>query len=153
MTDRDEALYPGMVKVELRDGEYVETLWAAETEVAGQFRLDNNPFFAYRVSAGDIVEAVEEAPGFFRFVRVVQPSGNRTMRIAFEDFEADAPQAQQILEGIVALGCDFEGAYGRTISVNIPPNVDLDDAAHFLTEAGVRWEYANPTYDDLHPTG
>lgn len=144
-------LYPGMVKVELRADEFVETLWAEETGTPGQFRLDNNPFFAYRVSADDIVEAEEIAPGFYRFLRVIRPSGNRTVRIAFEEFDAEDSQAQPILDGVRSLGCDFEGAYGRMVSVNVPPKVDLAAVATFLTGCGIRWEYANPKYEDLRP--
>jgi hypothetical protein len=148
-----ESAYPGMVKVELRDGEFVETVWAETTDVSGEFRLDNSPFFAYRVSADDVVEATEIADGVYRFNRVIRPSGNRTVRIAFEGEEpADEDAAQPMLDGLVALGCDFEGAFGRLLAVNVPPPVPLEAVADYLTAAGVRWEYANPKYEDLFPS-
>ena len=62
------------------DGE-VETPWAEKISDR-LFRLDNMPFFAYGVSVDDIVEAEPtEDEGFFRFLRVHQSSGNRTIRV------------------------------------------------------------------------
>ena len=41
----------------------------------------------------------------------------------------------------------------RNICVNIPPHVSLDRVVGYLTAAGLRWEYADPTYDELHGQG
>lgn len=149
--DRSALADQGFVKIEMRDADgFVETAWAQRTHLdRDEFRLDNNPFYAYGVSADDIVEGERIAPGMYRFVRVVRPSGNRSIRVAFETFKADAPEAEPILAGITSLGCDYEGMFGRVIAVNVPPHVDLARVADFLTETGIRWEYANPTYRDL----
>lgn len=149
--DRSALADQGFVKVELRDSDgFVETAWAQRTSPdRDEFRLDNNPFYAYGVSADDIVEGEPIAPGMYRFVRVVRPSGNRSIRVAFESFKADSPEAEPILAGITSLGCDYEGMFGRVIAVNIPPHVDLARVADVLTETGIRWEYANPTDRDL----
>lgn len=148
--DRSELADQGYVKLEMRDSDgYVETAWAQRTDPSrDEFLLDNNPFYAYGVSAGDVVEGEPIAPGIYRFVRVVRPSGNRSIRVAFETFKADAPEAEPILAGLKSLGCDYEGVFGRVIAVNIPPHVDLARVADFLTDTGIRWEYANPTYSD-----
>jgi hypothetical protein len=149
--DRRDLAEQGYVKLEMRDSDgFVETAWAQRTDPdRDEFRLDNNPFYAYRVSAGDVVEGELIVPGLYRFVRVVHPSGNRSVRVAFETFKADAPEAEPILTGLKSLGCDYEGMFGRVIAVNIPPHVKLAEVADFLTGTGIRWEYANPTYSDL----
>lgn len=149
--DRSALAAEGYVKLEMHDSDgFVETAWAQRTDPnRDEFRLDNNPFYAYRVSAGDVVEGEPIAPGMYRFVRVVRPSGNRSIRVAFETFKAGAPEGQPILTGLKSLGCDYEGMFDRVIAVNIPPHVDLARIADFLTDTGIRWEYANPTYSDL----
>lgn len=149
--DRSALAEQGFVKIEMRDSDgFVETAWAQRTDPdRNEFRLDNNPFYAYGVSADDIVEGEPIAPGMYRFVRVVRPSGNRSVRVAFETFKSDAPEAHPILAGLKSLGCDYEGMFGRVIAVNIPPHVNLARVADFLTDTGIRWEYANPTYTDL----
>lgn len=151
MGERHDRAPEGYVKIELRDPDgYVETAWGQRLEPGrDEFRLDNNPFYAYRVSAGDIIEGKLVTPGLYRFVRVVRPSGNRAIRLAFETFKSDAPEAEPILGGLTSLGCDYEGMFGRVVAVNIPPDVDLARVADFLTGSGIRWEYANPTYSDL----
>jgi hypothetical protein len=149
--DRDALADQGYVKLEMRDADgFVETAWAQRTQPdRDEFRLDNNPFYAYRVSADDVVEGKLIAPGMYRFVRVVRPSGNRSIRVAFETFKADDPRAEPILEGLNSLGCDYEGMFSRVVAINIPPHVDLGRVAEFLTGTGISWEYANPTYSDL----
>lgn len=145
MTD---AAYPGFVKLRLRgpDGE-IETPWA-EALGDGLYRLDNLPWYAYGVSDDDVVEASPtEAVGVFDFVRVVRPSGNRLVRVVFEDDDEGRPT----LEQLTRMGCHYEGANPSYVAVAIPPAVDLGAVAAFLTERGHRWEHANPTWEDLHP--
>ena len=51
-----------MVKVLLQDGKDVETLWAVPVG-ENLYRLDNSPFFAYRVSWEDVVHAEPDSDG------------------------------------------------------------------------------------------
>ncbi|HSY49082.1 MAG TPA: DUF4265 domain-containing protein [Thermoanaerobaculia bacterium] len=137
---------PRLVKVELRgEDDEVETLWAFDLG-GNRYKLDNTPWYAYRVSTGDIIEAVQEDPdGFPVFRRVVEKSGYRTVRIVSDnDFSDD------LFEEIKALGCSFEGATRRYVAINVPSSVELDAVASFLTRENIRWEYADPTYEDLH---
>ena len=152
MTDRATYLAQGFVKIRLTDDGYVETLWARRTEIADRFRLDNSPFFAYRVSADDLVEAALDVDDTYDFVRVVERSGNRTLRIAFEDQLAERSFGQSVLDGVQALGCSYEGMHSRLIAVTVPPQLSLDVVASYLTSTGVRWEYADPKYEDLFGT-
>lgn len=60
-------------QVHTPDGE-VETLWAFDLG-GGHYRLDHLPWYAYRVSLGDVIEASPDADGQLHMVRVVRKSG------------------------------------------------------------------------------
>ena len=151
MTAASDLASQGYVKVRMWDADgFTETAWAVRVEPGlNHFRLDNSPFYAYGVSADDIVEAEPVADGLYEFLRVVTRSGNRTIRLMFGEQKADTDYGKGILDGIVALGCTFEGMFNTVISVTIPPGVELTVVTRFLTETGLRWEYADPTYADL----
>jgi hypothetical protein len=145
-----------LVKVALRGsaGE-VETLWAFDLG-GGRYRLDNLPWYAYRVSLEDVIEAAPDEAGQLQMLRVVSKSGNRTLRLIYEgaDLNTSWPsEIQETMDWLVEHGCSYEGANRRYQAVNVPPEVDLDIITAFLTEAEVRWEYADPTYEDIHPEG
>jgi uncharacterized protein DUF4265 len=138
---------PNLVKVAFagEDGQ-VETLWAFDLG-DGRYRLDSTPWFQYLVSWKDIVSARPDSGGQLRFVRVLEKSGHRTVRIAFND-RVDVKHP--ILTGLQDLGCSFEGANSRLFAIDIPPGVSLEAVRDFLASKGVQWEYADPTYTDLH---
>ena len=138
----------GWVKLILRGpGGEVETPWA-ERVGDRRFRLDNLPWFAYGVSDDDVVEAEgTEDEGIFEFVRVAEASGNRLVRVILED----ESQIDVVLEPLLDMGCHYEGANRKFIAISIPPPVSLDAVTSSLAEAGVRWEYANPTFEQLFP--
>jgi hypothetical protein len=74
---------PDLVKLEVRlDDGTVETPWAKKVG-ENLYRSYNIPFLAYRLSAGDIVEAEPQARGFPVVKRVAEKSGNRTIRVMF----------------------------------------------------------------------
>ncbi|MDP8932465.1 MAG: DUF4265 domain-containing protein [Actinomycetota bacterium] len=133
-----------LVKVLMRGpGGELETLWA-EPVGDGHFRLDNAPFFAYGVSADDIVAAeATEHEGVFEFRGVVRRAGNRTVRLAFVD-EGTANRRSQVLARIVELGCSYEGANPNYIAITVPGDVDLDAVVDTLQQTGMTWEYADP---------
>ena len=135
------------VKVALRNAEGdLETLWA-DNLGGGRFRLDNTPWYAYEGYWQDIIEATADADGQLQFQRVVEKSGNRTIRIA-----AEKPFSDEWLIQVTQLGCSFEGANRKYIGINIPPGVDLQAIVAFLTAEGIRWEHADPTYEQYHST-
>lgn len=140
----------GFVKIRLTgpSGE-VETLWA-EPVRPSIYRLDNEPFFAYGVSSNDLVEAAPDESGYLEFVRVVEASGNRTVRILFDRFPATSPQGQSLIERLKAEGCSYEGAFSKLLAITVPPDASLEAVASLLKESGLQWEYANPTWDQLH---
>ena len=129
----------------------VETLWATNMG-NDQYKLDNSPLYAYSVSWQDIVYApIDADEGFPVFQRVVLKSGNRTVRVIFDLPAEPGNASDEILNGLVALGCDYEGADGTYISVNIPPDVELRAVRDYLIKCGATWEHADPTYAELHP--
>jgi hypothetical protein len=139
---------PNLVKVELRgdDGE-VETQWAFDLG-QDRYKLDNTPSYAYGVSTGDVIEAKRSDPGGFPvFKRVVAKSGFRTVRIT-----SDADFTDDFFEEIKTLGCSFEGANRRYVAIDVPPPVELTKVTEFLTERDIRWEHADPTWEELHGT-
>jgi len=132
-------------------GAEVETLWATHLE-SDNYRLDNSPFYAYGVSWEDVVSApFNPEEGFPTFERVVSKSGNRTIRVIFKTPIETGNESEQLLHGLIALGCDYEGANRKYISVNIPPGVDLDVVRKYLIEHNATWEHADPTYATLFP--
>ena len=144
-TDDDK---PAKIGIRADDGT-VETPWAFDLG-GNRYRLDNIPFFAYRISAHDVVEAVPDADGLPMFQRVVEKSGNRTVRVWLPE-SADVAPGPSLLADIKRLGCTYGGAYNKLICINVPPSVPLEVIAHRLTELGVEWEYADPTHDDPFP--
>jgi hypothetical protein len=132
-------------------GADVETLCARDLG-EDKYQLDNLPYYAYGVSSGDIVLApFSENEGLPTFEKVITKSGNRTVRIIFDVPVASGNASGALINRLVDIGCDFEGANRKYIVVNIPPSVDLDTVAQLLTSAEVSWEYADPTYETLFP--
>jgi hypothetical protein len=56
-----------------------------------------------------------------------------------------------VLQGLVTLGCSYEGANARYVVVNIPPGIDLGTVCDYLVSRNAAWEHADPTYSELHP--
>jgi hypothetical protein len=129
----------------------VETLWATELG-NDEYKLDNSPFYAYSVSWEDIVYApfdpIEERP---TFQRVIKKSGNRTIRVVFKPPVEAGNSSDQLLQGLVALGCSYEGADRGYMSINIPVDVQLEVVRDYLIFKQANWEYADPRYSELFP--
>jgi hypothetical protein len=140
-----------LVKVLFRtEAGEVETLWANLLE-GDCCQLDNNPMYPYSVSAGDIIEAPYNADEKMRtFFRVLEKSGNRTVRVIFRETSAVSEKTKSILQWLVAKGCDYEGLHDIHFSINIPPTADFRGIVSFLTSEKLQWEYADPTYEDVH---
>ena len=139
------------VKIGIRDETgQVETLWAIPVG-DNLFRLDNVPFFAYRISDGDIVEAAPDTDGMLMFTRVVRKSGNRTIR-ALLPLPLEEEPSSSLMETLKRVGCSFERASGRLVCISVPANVLLHSVADALITSGVEWEYADPAHEDLYPS-
>ncbi len=129
----------------------VETLWATHLG-DDKYKLENSPFYAYGVSWEDVVSApFSSEEGHPTFERIVSKSGNRTVRVIFETPFQTGNESDQLLQGLVALGCSYEGANPNYVSVNIPPGIELDVVRNYLVEHKATWEHADPTYAALFP--
>jgi len=129
----------------------VETLWATALG-NDEYKLDNSPFYAYSVSWEDIVYAPFDATEDFpTFVRVVRKSGHRTIRVIFNPPVQDGNQSDLVLQGLVSLGCTYEGATRGYMSIDLPPGVQLEKVREYLIEQNAQWEHADPTYAELFP--
>jgi hypothetical protein len=68
----------------------------------------------------------------------------------FQDYRSTDPDADDVLEGLLKMGCSYEGMQPRLIAVNVPPAVDLSAVVEFLKrQTGLQWEYADPTYEQM----
>lgn len=134
-------------------GADVETLWAVPLG-EDRYQLANSPFYAYDVSWEDIVFApFSDADGMPTFESVVVKSGNRTVRIIFDPPVASGNPADAVVQGLVSLGCSYEGANACYLSVSIPAAVDLQAVCAYLIHHEVQWEHADPSYDVIYPDG
>lgn len=151
MTNADKPNAKVLFRVANEDGSAeVETLWATALG-NDRYRLDNSPFYAYGVSWEDVVLAPYDAQEQFpTFQRVLEKSGNRTIRILFDEAVEPGNESEKILQDLVSLGCSYEGANRRYISLNIPPEVDLKAIIAFAIDNALTWEHADPTYDEVH---
>ena len=115
------------------------------------YQLDNCPFYAYGVSWRDIVLAPhDDTEGFPTFRSIVSKSGNRTVRVIFQQPIAPGNESDAMLQSLAGLGCDFERATGKYVAVNIPPRADLRAVVDYLIERELKWEHADPTYEEFH---
>lgn len=92
-----------------------------------------------------------EAEGLPTFVRVVKKSGHRTVRVVFEPPVQEGNDSETLLNGLVALGCTYEGANRRYVAIDLPPAVSLEDVRQYLIQHKAQWEHADPTYAELFP--
>jgi hypothetical protein len=140
----------GYVKVRMSDEDgFTETAWAVRVASGkDHFRLDNSPFYAYGVSYEDVIEGRLVVEGMYEFVRVVERSGNRTVRLMFGDERADSAFGKGVIAELHDLGCSVENMFDITMSITVPTGVRLDEVAAYLTSTGLDWEYADPTYSD-----
>lgn len=152
MTDSPKPSAKILFRVPNEDGTAeVETLWATHLG-NDQYKLENSPFWAYGVSWEDVVFAPFAADEEFpTFLSVVSKSGNRTIRIAFDPPIEAGNESDQILQGLLELGCSYEGANKKYLAINIPPEVKLEDIRTYLIEQEATWEHADPTYEALFP--
>lgn len=154
MSDSQDTKVKVLFRVPNGDGSAeVETLWA--TPLGGDnYQLENSPFWAYGVSWQDIVRAPFAAEeGLPSFSAVVSKSGHRTVRVAFDPPIEDGNESDNILQGLITLGCSYEGANKKYLAINIPPEVKLEDVRTYLIEQVATWEHADPSYAELYPAG
>jgi len=138
-------------KILLNKGtEYEETLWAFDLG-NNIYKLANSPFFSYGISYEDEIEAISKGLGQIpEFIRIKKKSGNRTIRISVDEKSDKEAVDEIILLSLHAIGCTYEGANKKYISLNIPVEVKLEKVVRLLIEQKQLWEYADPTYEEVN---
>src|SRR5512140_2416623 len=111
----------------------VESVWAQPSTKAGEFVLDNVPFFAREATIGDVVQ-VREEDGHLWFEKVVRRSQNSLVRVVF----FDRASVERVNERLVNLGCSTEYIKAHNLlAVSIPSTVNLREVQGYLqAEAG-----------------
>lgn len=100
----------------------------------------------------DIVFApFDQDEEFPTFESVVTKSGHRTVRVVFDPPVEDGNPSHQILQGLIDMGCTYEGANRSYWSIDIPPTTDFEAVCGYLISQSANWEYADPTYQSLFP--
>lgn len=101
--------------------------------------MGNSPFYAYSVLWTDTVYAsVDESEGLPTFVGVVKKSGHRTIRVIFDPPVQEGNESDVVLQGLVSLGCTYEGANCGYMSIDLPPGVQLEKVRQYLIEQGAQ---------------
>jgi hypothetical protein len=111
-----------------------ESLWASQI-APGEYQIRNSPFYIYGISAEDIVSA-RDVDGILSFAAVSRRGGHSTYRILVTEGESiSSPKFLQSWQPLQDLGCTYEQAKSRWLSVDVPPMTDIF-AAYALLEKG-----------------
>ncbi len=133
------------------DEAYVETLWVVDLG-DGRYRMENCPFYFYGIAAGDIIGAeYSEEDGQLVFTQVLEKSGNKLVRVIFENPANEEGPEKRHLDSLVAMGCSYEGANPKCICIDIPKSVELNMVCQYLTDNEIQWEHVSPRYSELYP--
>lgn len=98
-----------------------ETLWA--TPLGGsQYQVDNAPWYARAVAAGDVILCREEPGELPTFDEVVRPSGNLTVRVFVREGPERMIMKERVFRLLESLGCSYKGMANERglIAVTIP---------------------------------
>jgi hypothetical protein len=125
-----------------------ETLWATPVGPSA-YRLENSPFYAKGFSYLDVVLAEYDAgEGFPVAQRVLQCSGRSTYALwVIAGVESNGEFAKY-WQPIEELGCTFEGARSKLLSVDVPASTDVAEAFRLMQlgeDAGV-WYFQEQNY-------
>ena len=96
----------------------------------GLYRVENAPWFAYDVSAEDVVRAASGPDGRLRFVAVEERGGHATLRVVFEE-DVPAERRREVLDNMPGRTGEegseekvtFERAAGTFYAVDLPSSV------------------------------
>ncbi|HEX8699700.1 MAG TPA: DUF4265 domain-containing protein [Myxococcaceae bacterium] len=131
-------------------GSATESLWA-EPAAGGRYRLRNSPFYAFGVSAEDIVFAQEE-DGLLFFTEVSLRGGHSTYRI-MKVKGLQSGEFERYWEPLRQAGCSYEEGPGRLLAVDVPSEADFQ-RVYALMEQGEKaevWHFEEGHRGHLHP--
>ena len=109
-----------------------ESLWAKPLG-DDLYEITNIPFCAYGLNCGDVVRAKSDEPDLQpEVLGVVRASGNRTLRVNFNDPDKDRQSPH--IDAVTATGAWIERANTSFICINVPPQANYDDVRKYLDE-------------------
>ena len=120
-----------------------EGLWAVPIG-ADMYRLDNTPWFARGLAAGDVVEALAGSDGRLWATRRVEWGGRQTIRVIPNRDGPLAGDLKAVLDAFAPLGVSGEGVQQFTmVALDIPPDAPLAELKSLLIagERDGRWHY------------
>jgi hypothetical protein len=134
-----------LVKIQFHDPDVgYENLWA-DPAGKNRYRIESIPFFVYGLSSGDVVTALPDAEGRLQFAKIVERSGNRTLRARSDKFVKNSTYKNKVSAELKKLSCGVEELRSRLLAISVPKNVNLQAVTDYLTDdAKVSWEYGNP---------
>ena len=136
-----------LVKIDLplQTGEWhgyrTETVWA-EKLGGNRYRIRNSPFYAFGVSADDVIFANPDDEAKLVFGGVSIRGGHSTYRL-MRSAQCEALTFQSYWERLASLGCSYEEGPGRLLAVDVPPSVDIYDVYELMErgEASGAWHF------------
>jgi hypothetical protein len=120
-----------------------ETRWAFDLGF-GKYQLVSTPWYQYGVSFLDIVEAAPQSGGINLFRRVIAKSNYLTIRAIDPNGIAEA-----LLVRLTEIGCSCNLVNRKFVVIDIPPETSMEDVLHLLVLARIKWEHADPTFEDI----
>ena len=100
------------------------------------YEIRSVPFYAYGLSFGDVVRAVQPAPDKKPVVsELVRSGGHRTLRVSFSDSVAES-ERPNLLRTLNQLKTSYEGANVRHFAIDIEPEGDYEAVCDRLAD----WE-------------
>jgi len=127
-------------------GVEAENLWA-EPLGSNRFRIDNVPFYVYGISSEDVVVA-NELEGRLRFQEVASRGGHSTYRVLVKDpagYESEG--FRKLWARLRELGCSYEVAKRRWITIDVPPDTDVFVVYRILEEGAANEVW---TFEEAH---
>jgi Domain of unknown function (DUF4265) len=120
-----------------------ERVWATKT--GSFYKIDNIPFYAYLYSTDDIVQVVEDE-NELKVEKLIEPSGNSTLRILFDDVN----ELDKIREELNLLNCDSEvNRRNKLLAVNIPKSISYKKIIDFI-ESKQELQYEESCISEYH---
>lgn len=118
-----------------------ETVWA-EPLGDSRYKILNSPFFVFGYSFQDIVIAETKDNEFPIVLKIDRKSGHSTYRIN-TNYKLDSNLFLFYWKELEKLGCSYENANGRLISVDVLPEANIQ-VVYNLLENGERhgiWDF------------
>lgn len=137
-----------VIEVISEDNEVIkESLWAKDLG-NNMCQIDNIPFYAFCYSCDDVVRIEKDSDQLY-VTELVEPSGNSTIRLLFENDEI----LLRAKETIKQMDLESESSLtAKLLALNIPKNLNYGKIKEFLQKGendGV-WEYEEASISEKH---